>query len=140
MAAKTRHSSGTLLDPEIVFPMMEKFLHKGKLPTINSVLGMPRHFTGGGKKNIEHKTAVTEVVKLVYSKWYHDTVYCLSFRSMERKLADLWKDFREGKKRLAVGRGDSSKVVLKYKEMVDNADKLWDVFAADAKRFQECKE
>ena len=118
MAAKTRHSSGTLLDPEIVFPMMEKFLHKGKLPTLKSVLWVLRHFTGGGKKNIEHKTVVTEVVKLVYSKWYHDTVYCLSFRSMERKLSDLWKDFREGKKRLSDARGYNNKAVQKYTEMV----------------------
>ena len=89
MAANTRHTSGTLLHPYIEFPTMEKFLHKGKLPTIKSLIWVLRHLTIGGKKNVEHKTAVTKVGKLVYSKWYHDSVYYLSFRSMERKLCDL---------------------------------------------------
>ena len=87
------------------------------------MIGVLRHLTIGGKKNVKHKTAVTEVVKLVYSKWYHDTVYCLSFMSMERKLGDLWKDFREGKKRLSDARGYNNKAVQKYKELVENGDK-----------------
>ena len=112
MAAKpkTRNLSGPVLDPVIVFPMMETFSHKGKLPTIKSVIGVLRNMT---MKKVEHKQAVTEVVKLVFCKWYHDTVFCITFRSMERKLSDMWKDFREGKKRLATGGGDSLKAVSK---------------------------
>ena len=90
-------------------------------------------------KKVEHKQAVTEVVKLVFCKWYHDTVFCITFRSMERKLSDMWKDFREGKKRLVTGGGENLKAVSKYKELVNNADKLWDVYAADHKRFKDCE-
>ena len=93
MAAKpkTRKSSGKVLDPDIVFPSMESFSHKGKLPTIKSVIGVLRYMT---MKKVEHRQAVTEVVKLVYSKWYHDTVFCITLRSMEHKLTEMWKDFR----------------------------------------------
>ena len=138
MAAKpkTRNLSGQVLDPDIVFPMMESFSHKGKLPTIKSVIGVLRNMT---MQRVEHKQAVTEVVKLVFSKWYHDTVFCITFRSMERKLSDMWKDFREGKKRVATGGGENLKAVSKYKELVNNADKLWDVYAADHKRFKDCE-
>ena len=100
MAAKTRHSSGPVLDADVVFPSMEKFLHKAKLPSIKSVIGVLRYLTN---KKVKHDAAVREVTKLVYSKWYHDTVYCINMRAMERKLSDLWKDFREGRRRVAEG-------------------------------------
>ena len=133
MAAKTKQS-GPVLDADIVFPMMEKFQHKRQLPTIKSVIGVLRHLSD---KKVAHNSAIKEVVKLVYSKWYHDSVYCFTFRFMERKLTEMWKDFREGKKR--VGRGDSSKVVSKYKELVENADKLWDVYATDDAMRMNCR-
>ena len=135
MAASTRHS-GEVLDADIVLPMMDKFSHRGKLPTIKSVIGVLRSMTGEGKKQVAHAIAVKEVVKLVYSKWYHDTVCCISMRSMERKLSELWKDFREGKKRLGGGR-ENCKAVDKYKNLVEAKDKLWDVYPPDEKRRRE---
>ena len=45
MAAKTRHSSGPVLDADVVFPSMENFLHKAKLPSIKSVIGVIRYLT-----------------------------------------------------------------------------------------------
>ena len=138
MAASTRHS-GEVLDADIVLPMMDKFSHRGKLPTIKSVIGVLRSMTGGGKKQVAHAIAVKEVVKLVYSKWYHDTVCCISMRSMERKLSELWKDFREGKKRLGGGR-ENCKAVDKYKNLVEAKDKLWDVYPPDEKRRRECEQ
>ena len=95
MAAKTRHSSGPVLDADVVFPSMEKFLHKAKLPSIKSVNGVLRYLTD---KKVKHDMAVREVNKLVYSKWYHDTVYCINMRTMERKLRNMWKDCREGRR------------------------------------------
>ena len=131
MAAKSRHSSGPVLDVDIVFPSMEKFLHKTRLSSIKSVIGVLGHLTNS---KVKHEVAVREVTKLVYSKWYHDTVYCINMRAMERKLSELWKDFREGRRRVAEGRGDSSKVVVKYKHLVEVSDGLWDVFANVLKR------
>ena len=81
-----------------------------------------------------------EVAKLVYSKWYHDTVCCISYKSVERRLSDMWKDLREGRKRYAEGRGYSSRAVVKYKEMVDNVDRLWDIFVTDEKKRKDCEE
>ena len=135
MAAKTRHSSGPVMDADIVFPSMEKFLHKTKLPSIKSVIGVLRYMTNN---KVTHESAVKEVTKLVYSKWYHDTVYCIHLRAMERKLGELWKDFREGRRRVAEGRGDKFKAVVKYKELVEVSDGLWDVFAKEQKRKAEC--
>ena len=137
MSDKARSSGrlapGPVLDPDIVFPPMEKFFHPSKLPTVKSVIGVFRHFT---LKKVPHETAVKEVVKSVYSKWFHDTV---SIRTMERRLSELWKEFREGKKKLAEGKGDQFKVVRKYKEIVENSDTLWDVYAKDDKRWKECE-
>ena len=36
------------------------------------------------------------------------------------------------------GRGDNFKAVVRYKELVEIADGLWDVFAQDPKRRTEC--
>ena len=87
-----------------------------------------------------HEVAVKEFAKLVYSMWYHDTVCCISCRSVERRLSDIWKNFREGRNRYAEGRGESSMALEKYKGMVDTVDRLWDLFATEEKRRKDCEE
>ena len=125
-----------MLASDVLFPPLAHFLHKSKLPTIRSVLGVVRNLT---TKKCEQGVAIREVVKLVYSKWFHDTVYCLSLRTMERRLTELWKVFKDGKHSLGKGKWDTVKVVRLYKEMVESADTLWDVYAKDDKRWKECE-
>ena len=87
-----RRSSGPILDPDIVFPPLEIFMHPTMLPTTKSVIGVLRHLT---QNKLSHDEASKEVSKLIYAKWYHDSIYCLSQRSIERKVKALWKDSRE---------------------------------------------
>ena len=85
----TRASTGGI-DPYVMFPVMEAFLPSNQLSTHKSVIAVLRHLTSGGRANTSHKVAVREVAKLVWCKWYHDTVFCWDMRLIERKLEDLW--------------------------------------------------
>ena len=72
------------------------------------------------------KYAAREVAKEVYSKYFHDSVYCHSFETIVRRVEGLWKDYKEGRKRLN-GNGKESwdrGVVQKYNELVKEKDSL----------------
>ena len=120
-----RRSRGPILDPDIVFPPLEVFDHPKKLPTTKSVIGVIRYLT---EDKLSHSSAIKEVSKLVYAKWYHDTVYCISLRSINRKLSGLWDIFREGRKR---EREKGRKPTEKYKSLVLNAGQLFDIHVDD---------
>ena len=60
-----------------------------------------------------------------------DTVYCISLSRIVRRLTDLFKILNEGKKRLHEKGKENSPAVVKYKDMVANKDKLFDVFLED---------
>ena len=95
MAAKTRHSSGPVIVADIVFPCIILSYPVGVFPCIilSYPVGVLRYMTNN---KVTHESAV----KLVYSKLYHDTVYCINFRAMERTFWELWKDFREGRRQV----------------------------------------
>ena len=133
---KTRSKSGGI-DPAIVFPSMSQFMHQTQLPTIKSVLGVLQSLTGGGVAQVQHDVAIREVSKLVYAKWYHDTVYCISLSAVVRLVQDMWHKFREVRKRFAAGRQDG-KAISQYKELVENANKLFDIGATTMKQRQSC--
>ena len=78
--------------------------------------------------------AVNEVSKQVYSKYYHDTVYCLSVRSITRKIENLWKLIKEGKKRSKEKERQDTSVVKDYKKLFDTKHDLFDVYAEDYAR------
>ena len=130
-----RRSSGPILDPDIAFPVADCFQHKNKLPTIKSIIGLLRWYT---EHKFSHQQAVKDVSKIVFAKWYHDTVYCISLRSIERKMTKLWGDFREGRKRWA-GK-QQGKAIEKYQELVQKGDNLFDIYADDQDRRTVCKE
>ena len=90
-------SSGGLLHPDVMFPSLPKFDHPKKLPTNLSVVGVLRYLT---EAKFSHDVAVREVSKLVYAKWFHDTVYCISLQGIQKKLRKMWDEFRKGKKRV----------------------------------------
>ena len=51
-----------------------------------------RHLTAA---KVAHDKAVREVSKLLYAKWFHDTVYCIPVNDINRKLENVWKTFRD---------------------------------------------
>ena len=129
--ARSRRSGGPVYDPDMDFPPYPKFQPVEKLPTIKSVICMVRDILGGGIKGITEKMAIREVAKQVHCKWYVDTVYCLSLSSINRKLTEVYKTFSEGKKRMQEVGKETSAGVIKYKQLVGERDKLFDVFQKD---------
>ena len=66
--------------PEDPFPPMKRFHQKTKLPTYKDVIGVMRHFT---MQRDPVSQVSNEVAKRVYSKWYHDSVYCHSLSTVD---------------------------------------------------------
>ena len=121
-----RRSEGPLIDPAIVFPSMEVFEHPKKLPTTKSVIGVVKYLT---ERKFSEKVAIQEVSKLVFAKWYHDTIYCVSVRSINRKVSQAWRTFFEGRKRYA---SKQEGIALEnYKSLVKEAEKTFNVRAED---------
>ena len=48
--------------------------------------------------------AINEVKKKVYSKWYHDTVYCATPAFIGKRIGKECNIFEEGKKMIHLGR------------------------------------
>ena len=90
-----RWSCGPILDPDVVFPVLKKFKYPTKLPTKKSVICSLRFYT---ENKFSQEEAIQEVSKRVCAKWYHDTVYCVSIRSIRRRMKKIWYGFREGKR------------------------------------------
>ena len=125
MPPKTRNQSGDI-NPDVLFPLFDKFQQPSKLPTYKSVIGVLKSLTAGGKANHSHEEAVREVAKLLYSKWFHDTVYCLAINTVQDRLRKDWEIFREGRKRFQAGRM-TGKGIDAYKELVTNMNSLYDI-------------
>ena len=89
MPPKTRANSGSI-EPEVLFPSVPKFVPSLQLPTVRSVIGVMRHLTAA---KVAHDKAVREVSKLLYAKWFHDTVYCIPVNGIKRTLENVWMTF-----------------------------------------------
>ena len=136
---QTRHKSGGI-DPAVVFPDLSNFSPPTKLPTNRSVVGVLQNVIKGSKgaNQISTKDAVREVAKRVYAKYYHDTVYCMTLQGIIKKLDNIWSIFKEGRKRFNAGM-KTGKAIDNYKELVDNADKLFDVGITTSDQKDQCK-
>ena len=97
MPPKTRKQSADI-NPDIIFPHLDQFLHPKKLPVYKSIIGVLRSLTAGGKVQTKHKDAVREVAKLVISKWFHDSIFCLALDTVVNRIRKIWEIFCEGKK------------------------------------------
>ena len=132
---RTGRSSGPVYNPDLDFPPSPKFQPADKLPTIKSVVCQVRYHMGvsgkGGVKGITEKMAIRETAKQVSCKWYSDTVCCLPLRTIERRLEVIYKIFSEGKKRLQEKGKENSPAAVKYRELSDNKDDLFDVYLND---------
>ena len=136
---KTRAQSGGI-DPDINFPPLPQFSYPTKLPTVGDVIGLLCHFThSGAGAGHSHQWATREVAKQIYMKWYHDTVYCQSLRTVERRVSDMWTEFREGRKRYKEGRTEG-KPLDNLRRLVEDKNKLFDVGATTAAQAARCKE
>ena len=102
---QTRHKSGGL-DPSVVFPVLSNFSPPTMLPTHRSIIGVLQNVIKGspGATQISTKDAVREVAKMIYAKYYHDTVYCISLPGIIYKLDKIWSIFKAGQKRFNAGR------------------------------------
>ena len=135
--ARLTRSAGPLLDPDIVFPQCEKV--SKQLPDIKTVIGLVKFLFSKthGPQGSETKI-VREVGKLVYSKWWHDTVYSIGIDAVVKRVQKLWGEYKEGVKRLRAGR-DKSAPAQRYKEIVAQKDELFDVFAHEKSMRDRCE-
>ena len=105
MGDRTRNrSGGPVLDPDINFPPMSHYVPKSQLPTNGCVISMVRFLLNGGAGGCgvwSLQMCLREVAKQVYAKYYHDTVYCFSVSTIERRLKELMETFNGGRKRLS---------------------------------------
>ena len=64
-------------------------------------------------------------------------MYCVSIRSIERKMKKMGDNFREGRKRFGTGQG--GKAIENYKILVQISEDLFDAFAVDQERQKVCQ-
>ena len=57
------------------------------------------HLERQGKGTVSNAMAVREVAKQVYAKYFHDTVFCVSVSTIQRRVEKLRKTFSVGRMR-----------------------------------------
>ena len=131
---------GPVPDPDLIFPPLDKFYPANKLPTIGSVLSFFKFCQKekGSKYYISTKKVIKEDAKQIYAKYYH-AVYCVSMRTIERRVEQLWKTYCESVKRLQENGKEHRNAVNKYKELVELKDTLFDVSATDENTKKACE-
>ena len=82
---RSRRQSGEPVWEADHFPANAKFQPPTKLPTFKSVIGRVRYLTQGGAYQMQRDMAIKQVALEVESKYYHDTVYCIPLRTIERE-------------------------------------------------------
>ena len=114
------------------FPPSKQFQPPAKLPTMQSVIRMIRyHLEEVGIGKVTVNMAVREVAKQIYAKYYHDTVFCVSLSTIQRRVEALRKQFSEGRKRYGQKGKENSKAVKEYKDLFDRKSELFDVYLKD---------
>ena len=122
------------------FPPQKFFKPPTKLPTVQSVICMIRYHLEKGIGSVTKDMAIREVTKQIYAKYYHDTVYCVSLTTIQRRIDALWKKFNEGRKRYGQKGKEMSKAVMDYQDLFQKKNELFDVYAEDPVRQQKLQE
>ena len=135
-SSKMTRSSGPAMDPDVNFPETEKITTQ--LPDFKTVIGLIKFIMKKESGRKSEGEIMREVGKLVYTKWWHDTVYCIGLNDVVNRVHKLWREIKEGLKRLKAGR-DTSSAALRYKEIVVEIDSLFDIFATDKERREHCE-
>ena len=141
MAKKRITRSAEITPPDVVFPSLQCFKQPTKLPLTNDVIGVMRGLQGlkVAEKHPMVADSAKTVATMIYSKYHHDTVYCISFKDIKVKVEKDWETFRKGKKRILEGR-TSGNEVNKYLKLAKEAGKLYDVDAKTEARKKKCYE
>ena len=68
---------------------------------------------------------------MIYAKWYHDSIPCMSTSTLVKRLGSLLKavvdDYKRYQQQLKAGKGEL-KVMAEYKSLVFKKDDLFDIF------------
>ena len=88
---------------------------------------------------MRREDANKQVALEIESKYYHDTVYCIPLRTIERKVEKLMETYRNGKARLLEGK-ENLQVVKEYKELIVEKDKLFNVATSSPGQKKVCEE
>ena len=143
---KSKRKSGeVVLDISVNFPTCEKFQPPTKLPTLKSVLGRMRFLcrAGMGARNMKVKEAANEVGKEVYSKFYHNTICCMTLYAIIYRIEKEYKIMMEENKRVGQKGKEGSTALKKLAEQVEKKDRLFDVYLdpeKDREKRQKCED
>ena len=108
------------------FPVVEKDKFVDCLPTYGHVIGVMRYIMEDQKTNVRLNDALKKISNMIYSKYRHDTVYCITERAIKKRVESDWTIFRVGKGRIKSGR-TSGKEVDAYNNLCSKVDLLYDV-------------
>ena len=101
------------------------------------LLGVLRNILEEKTSNVPTKEAMETVADMIYSKYHHDTVYCIGVRGIQKRPEKDWEIFKKGKRRFNAGRSTGCEIE-NYKKLTDKADKLYDVAATEkSQKFTE---
>ena len=138
MAKRRVTRSAEITPPDVVFPSLQGFKQPTKLPLTSDVVGVMR-----GKQEFDKHPVISDSAKtvatMIYSKYHHDTVYCISLKDIQEKVEKDWDTFRNGKKRILEGR-TTGKEVEKYLKLAKQAESLYNVEAKTKAREKKCYE
>ena len=135
MAKFTRNSE--IPDPDVVFPRLEAFRQPTMLPTNGDVIGVMRGLMlSGDGKRMGAEEVLNKVTKMVYERYKHDTVYCVQFTVIKRRLKRNYEIVKEARKRLVnQSRGECKQ---EYLDLAKNSGKLFEVSDVSDVRAKEC--
>ena len=136
--AKSLTRSVEIKSPDMVFPALLGFTQPTKLPLTRDVIGVLRGIQEDPSKCRPIAEVCWSVADMIYSKYHHDTVYCISIQRIAKKLDNDWKIFKDCRKRVFGGR-TSGKEVQKCIGLANKADKLYEVAAVTTDRKEKCK-
>ena len=114
---------------DVTFPMFSMFGPSNKLPTLASTVMLLRHYSSQRKtrKGVGSDQASREVAKIIMAKWYYDTLPCIGFESLVYQLVKLYQEVLTGSRDMRRTDGKKRKSVERYKELVAEKDKLYDI-------------
>ena len=93
----------------------------------------------GGKNNLRKEAAEKQVTMEIECKYFHDTIYSESLRTIERKVSSIMDIYRKGIKKLRSIRSENEKTVINFKKLVLERDKLFDVSTNNSQRKKSCE-
>ena len=89
--AKRLTRSVEIKSPDVVFPALLGFTQPTKLPLTRDVIGVLRGIQENPSKSRPIAEVCWSVADMIYSKYHHDTAYCISIQGIAIKLVSCMK-------------------------------------------------